>query len=59
MITSTIIKGFGPVRNFQWNGTGRINLVIGPNKSKGSGDGSLIRCLLAPLMWRNPVQSYS
>ena len=20
----------------------------------GSGDGSLIRCLLAPLMWRNP-----
>jgi hypothetical protein len=25
----------------------------------GSGDGSLIRCLLAPLMWRNPVQSYS
>lgn len=33
MITSTIIKGFGPVRDFQWNGTGRINLVIGPNKS--------------------------
>ena len=26
---------------------------------RGSGDGSLIRCLLAPLMWRNPVQSYS
>ena len=25
----------------------------------GSGDGSLIRCLLAPLMWRNPVQSYN
>ncbi len=33
MITSTKIKGFGPVRDFQWNGTGRINLVIGPNKS--------------------------
>lgn len=33
MITSTKIKGFGPVKDFQWNGTGRINLVIGPNKS--------------------------
>lgn len=33
MITSTKIKGFGPVRDFQWNGTGNINLVIGPNKS--------------------------
>ncbi len=33
MITSTIIKGFGPVKDFQWNNTGKINLVIGPNKS--------------------------
>jgi len=33
MITSTTIKGFGPVKDFQWKNTGRINLVIGPNKS--------------------------
>ena len=33
MITSVRIKGFGPVRDFQWGHTGRINLVIGPNKS--------------------------
>lgn len=26
---------------------------------KQEDQGTLIRCLLAPLMWRNPVQSYS
>lgn len=28
-------------------------------KAMARGSGDLIRCLLAPLMWRNPVQSYS
>lgn len=33
MITSADIKGLGPIRDFQWNNMGKINLVIGPNKS--------------------------
>lgn len=33
MITSANIKGFGPIRELQWNNMGKINLVIGPNKS--------------------------
>lgn len=33
MITSVKLKGFGPVKDFVWDETGKINLVIGPNKS--------------------------
>lgn len=33
MITSINIKGLGPVRDFHLNETGKINLLIGPNKS--------------------------
>lgn len=33
MITSTDIKCLGPIKNFQWNNMGKINLVIGPNRS--------------------------
>lgn len=33
MISSTRIKGLGPVKDFHWDAIGKINLVIGPNKS--------------------------
>lgn len=33
MITSVDIGNFGPIRNFHWNDLGKVNLVIGPNKS--------------------------
>ena len=43
-----------------WGGRVAIeDITQGLTELLGSGDVSLIRCLLAPLMWRNPVQSYS
>lgn len=31
MISSVLLKNFGPLKNIEWNDLGNINIIIGPN----------------------------
>ena len=31
MITSVMLKNFGPLKNIEWNNLGKINIIIGKN----------------------------
>ena len=31
MISSALLKNFGPLKNIEWNDLGNINIIIGPN----------------------------
>lgn len=46
MITSLRLSNFGPLSSIQWDGLGRINLVIGSN---GSGKTFLLKAIYASL----------